>query len=32
MYFIGRERAWRIAQDWALKAEDGSDHDIKKLF
>ena len=32
MYFVGRERAWRIARDWALKADDASDHEIRELF
>jgi hypothetical protein len=32
MYFVGRERAWHIARDWALKAEDASDHEIRELF
>ena len=32
MYFVGRERAWRIARDWALKADDASGHEIRELF
>ena len=32
MYLVGRERAWRIARDWALKADDASGHEIRELF
>jgi hypothetical protein len=32
MGFVGKDRAWRIAEEWALKADDAADHEIGELF
>jgi len=32
MGFVGKHRAWRIAREWALKADDAADHEIGELF
>ena len=32
MNFVGRDRAWRIAREWARKAEDASDDEFGELF